>query len=122
MADPLVDAGGHKPVVLPDLETRREALGEVGVRPPQKPEGLEEEGSPQGACQEACGGREAVVRKVEPGGEEVEEGDDDHAQGREEHQRPVLRFLPVLFDLSPISPPVRRPFQPVCAYNPHSAF
>ncbi len=45
MADIFVDAFGNEHVVLSDLTPRREAPGKVSVRPPQKPEGLEEEGS-----------------------------------------------------------------------------
>jgi len=41
------------------------------MRPPQKPEGLKKEGGSEGIRHEACGGREAVVRKVKPRGEEV---------------------------------------------------
>jgi len=54
VADPLADAGGHEPVVLSDLKPRREAFGEVSVRPPQKPGGLEEEGAAGRLLRQVC--------------------------------------------------------------------
>lgn len=83
VANLLVDAFGYKRVVLFDLKPRREAPGKVCVRPPQKPEGLEEEGGAEGARDKARRGWQGVVRKVQPGRKKVEEGNDDHPQGRE---------------------------------------
>ena len=53
MADPLADAGGHKPVVLSDLKTWREAPGKVLGGPPEKHEGLGEEGGAEAQLLEA---------------------------------------------------------------------
>ncbi len=71
VADPPADTGGHEHVVLSDLKPRREAIGKVCVRPPQKPQGLDEEGGSERARDKARRGRQGIVRKVQSGRKEV---------------------------------------------------
>ncbi len=80
--------------------------------PEEEEEGLEEEGGAEGLGHEACRRRQAIVGEVEPRREEVEEGDNDHPGGREEHEGSVLLPLPVECHHLPPPPPVVGPPKP----------
>lgn len=88
-------------MVLPQEEGRRPVDPEIGVRPPQEQESGGEDRRARPAAPAGLG----IIREVQPGREDAEKRDEDHAEQREVQEGPVQPILAADGDSPLFGPP-----------------